>query len=135
MAPAKQVALLPPFSFQLLLVTAQSAEEEDDEESEGEDHQENEKKWESIGDAEGQVQITVGKSGGGNVDAIEQAGIVYPSEKNVKENDFSQEDYMIVREGIDHWVNQYTKDAEGLLESIEYLNDRMGLPRSTTKTR
>lgn len=74
MAPAKQVALLPPFSFQLLLVTAQSAEEEDDEESEGEDHQENEKKWEAIGDAEGHVQISVGKSGGGNVDAIEQTG-------------------------------------------------------------
>lgn len=41
---------------------------------------------------------------------------------------------MIVREGIDHWVDQYTKDAEGLLESIEYLNDRMRSSRRITKT-
>lgn len=46
--------------------------------------------------------------------------IVHPSAKDVKDG-LADNDYIIGRKGIDHWVNQYTKDAERLLKSIESL--------------
>lgn len=48
--------------------------------------------------------------------------IVHPSAKDVK-NGFADNDYIIGRKGIDHWVNQYTKDAQGFLDQIAYLKD------------